>query len=190
VRLRSLYLSMLEVQLPGETNTYSVANSTRVTRRPLLTGSSSSNPTGSVGSAAAAVLPQLQELTLRRCQLSMQLLSQLLSATALTKLNWSRARVCHTTGSNGIDTWKGEQKQEHAYKTLWQQLQLLPNLSVLILQMDSLTAAGIHPLATCSACDACMYTVVYACWRTGHVMTVQGPASCWQRCSTSPSCSS
>ena len=139
-QLRSLELSgWLKFQLPAGVSTRS-SSSSKKARSSRLTALSSSHASGSAA-AAVAVLPQLQQLKLWACQLTVPLLSQLLSATALTKLHWEHPRLCGSGSRTGILT------QEQLYATLWPHLQLLPQLSDLTMHVDSVTAETIAPLS-------------------------------------------
>ena len=155
-QLHSLALYSINAQLPPHIATHS---STRRTKGSSLTGPSSSNAVGSIGSAAAAaataaaaaaaaataaaVLPQLQELTLQKCQLTAPLFSQLLSATSLSQLLWGDVMLCVD-----VDRQTRQLTQVETYSTLWQRLQVLPKLSQLGLVVDRLTAADITPLSS------------------------------------------
>jgi hypothetical protein len=143
-QLHSLALYSINAQLPPQIATRS---STRRTKGSSLTGPSSSNAVGSIGSAAAAtataVLPQLQELTLQKCQLTAPLFSQLLSATSLSRLFWGDVMLCVDGDRQTRQLTQGE-----TYSTLWQRLQVLPKLSQLGLLVDRLTAADITPLSS------------------------------------------
>jgi hypothetical protein len=97
--------------------------------------------TGPSSSSAAPVLAQLQELRLFDCQLDLQLLTQLLSAAALSKLQWQHVQLFR-------DNWEWELTSGELYATLWQQLALLPKLSELYHYEGRLTIADIAPLST------------------------------------------
>lgn len=105
MRLRSLHLSFIKLQLPVQGVT--TRNSTR-NGSSSFTGTSSTSTSG-IGSSlmvggsrlmfsgadaisgsgmSNVVLPDLQELRLFECSLTVQLASQLLSSPALTKLQW------------------------------------------------------------------------------------------------------
>ena len=113
-----------------------------------------------ISSAAAAALPQLQELQLSHCQLSVQLASQLLGSTTLTKVQWRRVRLFARPDllqdpflwllwQQGPHSFGVHLPQGQALSNLWQQLQLLPKLSELQLQPDKrLTTADLAPLST------------------------------------------
>jgi hypothetical protein len=89
------------------------------------------------------VLPQLQELKLSNCQLSVQLLSLLLRATALTELEW-RGVMVHSGDNTGSVLSQGE-----VLSLLLPQLGRLPKLSKLLLAaVGALTTADISPLST------------------------------------------
>ena len=78
------------------------------------------------------------------CELSVQLLSQLLSATALTNLHWSGTSVSDQSTVNS-----SEQMYYIPQYRLQQQPQLsdLAHLSVLSIRVERLTAADIAPLS-------------------------------------------
>jgi hypothetical protein len=106
---------------------------------------STSSAAGST-SSAAVTLPRLQELRLHCCELTVQLLSQLLSTTALTKLHLACVPKLYSS-----NTWIEQLEQGPAFSILWQRLQLLPQLSELTLEVasaSSLTAADIAPLSS------------------------------------------
>jgi hypothetical protein len=130
VRLRSLNLGMLKLQLAQGAST------------GASSGSGSSGG-ASGGSSDVAVLPELRQLCLCRVQLSVQLLSQLLRATGLTKLDWGSVRV-----REGLSATKDPLQQEQVWSLLWQHLPLRPKLSELQLQVQSFTAAAVTPLST------------------------------------------
>jgi hypothetical protein len=89
-----------------------------------------------------ALLPQLQELNLCGCSLTVQLASQLLSTPKLTKVQWQVEEVLD-------ETWKTQLSGEEMHAVMWQQLQLLPKLSMLVLMSFSkgLTAAEAAPIS-------------------------------------------
>jgi hypothetical protein len=89
------------------------------------------------------MLPCLQELRVKDCELTVPLLSQLLSATTLTKLHWD----CSQPNLYHDDTWADKLPIGQAYALIWQRLQLLPQLSELTLHVGGLTAAEIAPLS-------------------------------------------
>jgi hypothetical protein len=93
--------------------------------------------------ASAAVLPQLQKLRLRGCQFTVQLASQLLSATALTELQWEYVQL-HS------DDWTQQLTDRQALSTLWQQLQLHQLSKPLDLQLRVVVRkpADIAPLSS------------------------------------------
>ena len=91
-------------------------------------------------SDCATVLPQLQKLGLRFCNLTVQLASQLLSATTLTSLQWERVNL-HKRD------WTEELQPQEGAAILLQQLQLLPSLASLQLACSDMTAADIAPLS-------------------------------------------
>jgi hypothetical protein len=158
-QLHSLALYTTNAQLPAQIATRS---STRKTKGSSLTGPSSSNAVGSIGSAAAAtaaaaaVPPQLQKLTLHKCQLTVQLLSQLLSATALSRLYWNDAKLCVDSDRQTRQLTQGEE-----YSTLWQRLQLLPKLPQLEFTVDRLTAVDIAPLSNMQRLQRLTVSMVY-----------------------------
>jgi hypothetical protein len=78
-----------------------------------------------------------------KCQLSAQLLSQLLSATALSKLHWWEVQPF--SDSEAAWSWKGS--SAHGAPTIWQQLQLLPKLSELQLVHGRLETADAAPVS-------------------------------------------
>jgi hypothetical protein len=106
----------------------------------VTSSSSSSSTAGSTGSAAIT-LPRLQELQLYGCKLTVQLLSQLLSATTVTKLYWCDVQLYHR------DNWTRKLTGEQECAALWQQLQPLPQLSELTLRLGGIIAADITPLS-------------------------------------------
>lgn len=91
-------------------------------------------------SDGATVLPQLQKLGLRFCNLTVQLASQLLSATTLTSLQWESVNL-HK------HDWTEELQPQEGAAILLQQLQLLPSLASLQLARSDMTAADIAPLS-------------------------------------------
>jgi hypothetical protein len=91
-------------------------------------------------SDGATVLPQLQQLGLRFCNLTVQLASQLLSATTLTSLQWESVNL-HK------HDWTEELQPQEGAAILLQQLQLLPSLASLQLARSDMTAADIAPLS-------------------------------------------
>ena len=98
-----------------------------------------------IDSADIVSLPKLQELKIRDCELTVTLLSQLLSATSLTKLH----RECRDPLLYGSSTWSSQLSQGQAYSALWQRLQLLlPQLVDFKLHVGSLTASDIAPLSS------------------------------------------
>jgi hypothetical protein len=129
-QLRSLDISCIEAQLP---------NGTQVQQQQAEGMSSCwqqqqqqrQRCSGSVGSPTA-VLPQLQDLKLSSCHLSIELLSQLLSTTSLTKLHWDSVRSLNDRSAPPV------------LSLLWQGLQLLPKLSEL--QMFDVDAPGVDAL--------------------------------------------
>ena len=92
-------------------------------------------PTSSSGKAAL-VLPQLHELLLEKCHVTLQLACQLLSATTLTALYWQDVKLYS-------DNLARQLKAGAPYASLWQHLQLLPNLKELQLLDKHTTAADI-----------------------------------------------
>jgi hypothetical protein len=72
---------------------------------------------------------------------TLRLLTQLLSATALTKLQWHWVHIHSDSRAQRIPVWQ-------ALPATWQQLQQLPKLSELRLQQHGLTAADITPVST------------------------------------------
>ena len=144
-QLRSLTLSYLKVELPLQG--VSTDSSAGTLSGSALTGASSSTAS-SLGSAATAAtspiaLPQLQELKLLKCQLSAQLLSQLLSATAVSKLHWWELNPL----SESAAAWSWEASSAQGPPTIWQQLQLLPKLSELQLVHGSLETVDVAPVS-------------------------------------------
>jgi hypothetical protein len=120
-QLHSLDLSLIKAQLsllPGVTTRESME------RASLTEPSSSSGDAASSSSSTDVVLPQLQELRLWDCCLTVQLASQLLSTTALTELQWNDVLIRN-------DNWGKPKPQDQVMSALWQNLQLLPKLSVL-----------------------------------------------------------
>ena len=137
-QLQHLGLSNIHAELPQGVLTRSRA---RRQRGSALTGAHSI-AVSSLGDAAAAagVLPHLQGLKLCSCVLSLQLLRLLLSATALTKLHWKWVGI-HS------DSPAEKFTQQQVLAAVWQQLQLLPKLSVLQLDQTRLTAADVTPVS-------------------------------------------
>ena len=80
--LRTLQLSSIGVQLLVHS---------------VSTACGSSKSSSGSSDAAAAILPQLQDLELSRCRLTLQSLSDLLSATALTRLQWQNVELSQRT---------------------------------------------------------------------------------------------
>jgi hypothetical protein len=79
---------------------------------------------------------------------AVELLSQLLSATGLTSLDWSSVFLCSEISPSAEDL-----PQEQVLAVMWQHLQLLPKLSKLKLHINRLTLADsvsetISPLST------------------------------------------
>jgi hypothetical protein len=74
----------------------------------------------SSSSSAAVTLPRLQELRLANCELTVQLLSQLLSATTVSQLH------CCNLGLYHSDTWTGQLTFGQGCALLWPWLQLMP----------------------------------------------------------------
>ena len=100
MQLRSLNLSRVKAQLSAQGS--SACSSTRSLRSSgglTHTRASSSSSAGSAAAAAAIGLPQLQELALCDCDLNLQLMSQLLSATTLTKLRWDGMQLVSRRGT-------------------------------------------------------------------------------------------
>jgi hypothetical protein len=95
---------------------------------------------GPQSSSAAAVLPQLQDLKLFDCKLNAQLLIHFLSVSGLSKLQWQHVQLFRDR--------EGDLTEGEVYAILWQQLQLLPQLSELHHLDGRLTAADIAPLST------------------------------------------
>jgi hypothetical protein len=91
-QLRQMHLLCLNIELPKGVLTCSRA---RGQRGSVFTGASSiaTSRVCDAAAAAPAVLPQLQELKLHACQLTMESLCQLLSTTALTKLHWQSVTI-------------------------------------------------------------------------------------------------
>jgi hypothetical protein len=110
----------------------------------LPTSAGSTDSRGSIGSlaavASAVVLPQLRELGLTQCQLTTQLLLQLLSPTSLTKVQWNNVVVYN-------EDWSEPLTQRHVLATVWQRLQLLPKLSELHMAEMAMASADIAPLS-------------------------------------------
>jgi hypothetical protein len=141
-QLQSLRLCGIKTQLLG----YVVPTRSSGRRKggSALTGPSSSAAASSVGSAAAAVaLPQLQELSLRHCDLTVPLACQLLSSNTLTSVQW------HRVGLHKENQVK-YQPQQLMLSMLWQQLQQLPKLSFLQLGGD-LEAVDLNPVSALSS---------------------------------------
>ena len=140
-QLRCLELGHIHAQLPQGVLTRSRA---RRQRGSCLTGTQSiaASRACDAAAAAAAVLPQLQELKLSYCRLTMQLLRQLLSAPALTKLQWEWVHI-HSDSHRAekLPLWQ-------VLPAIWQQLQQLPKLSELQLNSLALTAADLMPVST------------------------------------------
>ena len=120
-QLRSLDLENVKVQLVG------VA---KRRRGAPLTG--------------ASAVPQLQELRLSRCQLSVQLSSHLLSAEALKKLHWEHVTP-YTDNTDPVIAHPGwdTQRQIQGLPILWHHLQLLQQLP----KLSELKLAGYLPIA-------------------------------------------
>jgi hypothetical protein len=94
--------------------------------------------------AAAVVLPQLQVLQLFMCQLSVQLLPQLLSAAGLTKFECMGLEYIPSADDVGRRL-----SQQQMFSVVWQGLGRLPKLCHLFLSGPrSLTSADISPLST------------------------------------------
>ena len=110
---------------------------------------SSSSNAGSTDSGAIT-LPRLEKLTLFHCKMTVQLLSQLFSATTLSKLHWAGERPDIYNSDTRAEK-RLASKQAYSLSchraALWQRLQLLPQLSELKLIVGSLTAADIAPLS-------------------------------------------
>jgi hypothetical protein len=133
-QLHSLELTRLKMCLPTQ---------------PVTTGSSAfrasinggSSPT--CGSPAAAssgtVLLQLQKLKLSACRVSVDLIP-LLSSSTLSAVHWKYVKLY--SGDFTERLTRGQ-----VLSTMWQRLQLLPNVTELQLQDDSLTAEDIAPLS-------------------------------------------
>jgi hypothetical protein len=134
--LHSLQISGINVQLSLQ-GVPTRSSTRRKACGSLLRGPSSLCSTAAA--ATAAVLPQLQELKLCDCSLTLQLLSQLLSAPALTRLYWQSVELC-ISGRNWLSS-------REVWSTLLQQLQQLPNITTLQLHDVSCTAADIAPLS-------------------------------------------
>ena len=104
----------------------------------------SSNAASSGGNAApaaaAAVLPQLQELKLSDCQLTVEVLLQLLGTATLTKLQWEWVQVRRSSSPQMLPL-------QQVLATVWQQLRQLPKLSELQLSQAHLTAEDVTPVS-------------------------------------------
>jgi hypothetical protein len=148
-QLHIMYLSMLRYEMSAQD--VSTATCSRGTRDASLTGqswghgaSSNSAPSNLGSTAAAVLLPQLRELTLARCELTMQLLTQLLSATALPVVELGDGHV-----EIYNDTFTQQLTRKEVWPTIWQQLQRLPSLSALhLIDQYELTEADIAPIST------------------------------------------
>lgn len=144
MQLCSLQLRHLRVELAAR----GMGLSSLLTKPGQSSSSSSAIGNSSEGvDASAAVLPQLQKLRLRGCQLTVQLASQLLSATALTELQWEYAIAAVQLHS---DDWTQELTDRQALSTLWQQLQLHQLSKLLDLQLRVVVRkpADIAPLSS------------------------------------------
>jgi hypothetical protein len=90
-----------------------------------LSGSSSSSGGSSASTDnAATVVPQLQDLKLSHCQLTLELASQLLRSTSLTKLQWEGVQLY-------TDDWTRQLQLCQTVSVLLEKLTLLPELSSL-----------------------------------------------------------
>lgn len=143
--LHSLELRRLRVQLSVQGATCS----STIGRGSALSAATSNSADSSISiaaksslsSAAAIILPQLQELELRECQLTNQLLSLLLNSTALSRLQLGEGVWVNN------DTFTQPRRLEQVLPDIWQQLQRLPNLSDLHLHSYHLTAADVTPIS-------------------------------------------
>ena len=150
-QLRSLDLSNIKAQLAEQLGV-STRGSLRKRQGSLLTGPSSNaagsssgsgSATRSIGSSneTAAVLPQLQELQLYQCHLTVQLVTQLLRTTTLTQLRWDSVQLSNDDWTEPVSL------QLWPRSALWQHLQLLPKLSTLQLG-GNLRAADVSPISS------------------------------------------
>jgi hypothetical protein len=103
---------------------------------------SSSSSSSAYSTRTAVTLPRLQALTLRECNITVQLLSQLLNATTLSRLHWSYTEPRLFSS----DFWCKQLTNADAYGAMWQLLQLLPGLTELMLDVGRLTPDDIAPL--------------------------------------------
>ena len=145
LQLRSLDLSFMRARLPGQG--VSTRSSARGRKGSSLTGPSSNTAGSTSGSGApgessntVVLLPQLQELRLQHCYITEQLATQFLSTSTLTQLQWDDVIIYNTN-------WTKRTAPEQVLSALWQELQLLPKLSVLELG-GRLTAADVTPLSS------------------------------------------
>jgi hypothetical protein len=142
--LHSLELRRLRVQLSVQGATCSSTSGRGAALSAATSNSADSSISiaakSSLSSAAAIILPQLQELELRECQLTNQLLSLLLNSTALSRLQLGEGVWVNN------DTFT-EPRLRQVLPDIWQQLQRLPNLSDLHLHSYHLTAADVTPIS-------------------------------------------
>jgi hypothetical protein len=125
LQLHSLHLGSIKVQLAVQGVV--TRSSAKRQRGSSLTGASSSaSSVSTVGDCI--VLPQLQQLRLGGCHLTVQLAAQLLSATTLTHLNWGAVHLYSSSN------WRRDLTQEQVFTAMWQWLQQLPKLSSLRLE--------------------------------------------------------
>jgi hypothetical protein len=146
-QLHSLDLWWLKVQQQVPWKGVTTRSRARRTQGSSLTGSAgplflqqgSSTTSGAV--STAAVLPQLRQLTFSCCSLTLQLLSQLLSATTLSQLCWERSQV-HD------DHRAAQLSSTEEWPRIWQLLQQLPLLTELQLLWCWRRIADIPPLGS------------------------------------------
>jgi hypothetical protein len=147
-QLVSLTLSYLRVGLPVHGVSADCSGGTLSSSSPTVASSSAANRFGSAATsstaaaASAITLPQLQELKLLKCQLPAQLLSQLLNATALSKLHWWEVQPSDESEA----AWSWEASSAQGPPSIWQQLQQLPKLSELQIAQGSLNTADVAPV--------------------------------------------
>ena len=97
--------------------------------------------------AAAPVLQQLRDLRLHNCRLPLQLASELLSATTLTKLQWQLVTLHSQAVSGYGGHWARQLTPSEVQAHLWQWVQQLPHLSELQLGAFSLQSGDVSPLS-------------------------------------------
>jgi hypothetical protein len=130
-QLRSLNLSQVDANMTKDHQTQQQQQQQAVGEMSAHRQQQRCSCSGSVGSPTA-VLPQLQDLKLSSCLLSAELLSHVLSATSLTKLQWDSVRSSRDCSAPPVTC-----SAPPAVSMLWEGLQHMTKLSELrLLDVD------------------------------------------------------